>query len=725
MTRCKVNDEFQFPESIDMAPYTLNYLSQPERPVETDVFELVGVLVHSGTAESGHYYSFIRQRPSLLGVKDSWVQFNDSDVTIFDPTRIQECCFGGFDSSISVHFPKIYNAYMLFYQRRSSIRQFEAHYIHPGATNPIRLPLLPSRESHIAQANELCVRAYCAQDRSHAKFMRLLLERTKWGEWNSCSESHSSESSVIPLVLEYVQQISCRFKDLPEVSSTMRLLSDRAIQCVRCANDVLWWFPRNFNFRDTVMRNPQAAIRKTFRELLLTSLISTKKTPKEEIISLHFSRQKMSYKEHLGKVIEAFQSIWPDIHKYGRAWNDYFESLQHIASWGFYETAFLLDRGLLEKVLEIIWVDGRSDPKRLRRHYLAFVALREKGRVFSYSGLVGFLATVLEKIDFSLDQYDDDERPRHGNLLGLVQNERDLLEPTHFQGVSSPIFEWLRRIIVASSNAAAISSIVGTLAADDGVTAMHLASTLTHGLASEYIHEATSFLEPALTFSSRCRNPSLVQRVVQQSLRDIESINSQNGKEHLDYVSALLVNENMSIGWNHKKFEEIVFRNSASWAPVLLLFPDNSSHHDVAAEAENLLNQYLIQPLVETDRASAEYSTLKARGRLLSRACYQYVQKEGYIPSEGRREPLATLEPQQTSHMEAVVHTLLNMLFTENAQDEAIAEQIREAMELLKARAQTALDTLSEGWQENESLAVSESENGDVAEFGVNEQPSP
>lgn len=54
MMRNKINDEFQFPEHIDMSPFKVEYLSEQDNEVEPDIFELVGVLVHSGTAESGH-----------------------------------------------------------------------------------------------------------------------------------------------------------------------------------------------------------------------------------------------------------------------------------------------------------------------------------------------------------------------------------------------------------------------------------------------------------------------------------------------------------------------------------------------------------------------------------------------------------------------------------------------------------------------------------------------
>ncbi|KAI5276547.1 hypothetical protein KEM52_005012, partial [Ascosphaera acerosa] len=94
MSRSKINDEFRFPVRIDMAPYKSDYLNDPTKPVEPDIFELVGVLVHSGTAESGHYYSYIRERPLATDSTSEWVEFNDADVCHFNPSDIPDQCFG-------------------------------------------------------------------------------------------------------------------------------------------------------------------------------------------------------------------------------------------------------------------------------------------------------------------------------------------------------------------------------------------------------------------------------------------------------------------------------------------------------------------------------------------------------------------------------------------------------------------------------------------------------
>ena len=55
-------------------------------------YNLAGVVVHTGTADGGHYYSFIRDRYSKPG---SWYLFNDAEVKAFDPSQIAAECFGG------------------------------------------------------------------------------------------------------------------------------------------------------------------------------------------------------------------------------------------------------------------------------------------------------------------------------------------------------------------------------------------------------------------------------------------------------------------------------------------------------------------------------------------------------------------------------------------------------------------------------------------------------
>ncbi|XP_071800380.1 ubiquitin carboxyl-terminal hydrolase 24-like isoform X2 [Asterias amurensis] len=150
----KFDDYFKFPWLLDMEPYTVRGTarresqqpveSQPDASPEThkeklltqnsseDWYQLVGVIVHSGQANAGHYYSFIKDRWGTTmtnNTKGKWFKFNDVVVEDFDMSEaaVEAECFGG------NYKPKIYepsgssyssetrlrywNGYMLFYER--------------------------------------------------------------------------------------------------------------------------------------------------------------------------------------------------------------------------------------------------------------------------------------------------------------------------------------------------------------------------------------------------------------------------------------------------------------------------------------------------------------------------------------------------------------------------------------------------------------------------------
>ena len=54
-------------------------------------FKLKGVVIHSGMANSGHYYSIIHPRTSEENV---WMKFNDKIVKSFDISQLKHEAFG-------------------------------------------------------------------------------------------------------------------------------------------------------------------------------------------------------------------------------------------------------------------------------------------------------------------------------------------------------------------------------------------------------------------------------------------------------------------------------------------------------------------------------------------------------------------------------------------------------------------------------------------------------
>jgi ubiquitin carboxyl-terminal hydrolase 34 len=128
----KNNEHFAFPNTLDLKDYTYHEVMKRENrvpkekgsddedqepevkedgddqvPEEDDCFEykLVGVNVHSGTANAGHYWSYINtergmeekdsQDPTWAETEtEQWMEFNDSTVKDYKFENLKDECFG-------------------------------------------------------------------------------------------------------------------------------------------------------------------------------------------------------------------------------------------------------------------------------------------------------------------------------------------------------------------------------------------------------------------------------------------------------------------------------------------------------------------------------------------------------------------------------------------------------------------------------------------------------
>lgn len=101
-------------------------IEDDNRELET-AYELIGVTVHTGNADGGHYYCFIRDCEDQLSDKPRWYLFNDAEVKPFDDSHIGTECYGGElttksydainDRFMDFSIEKTNSAYMLFYKR--------------------------------------------------------------------------------------------------------------------------------------------------------------------------------------------------------------------------------------------------------------------------------------------------------------------------------------------------------------------------------------------------------------------------------------------------------------------------------------------------------------------------------------------------------------------------------------------------------------------------------
>lgn len=142
----KINERVAFPHEIKMDKYTDKYLERqdllkemeemnwsyddlPEDkkrvhdfqyPEEYYSYSLRGVVIHMGEANSGHYYSYIKDTKT-----NKWYEFNDTTVSQFDPNEMDEKAYGGeYGDESKQRYSRFrssgvkpYNGYMLLYER--------------------------------------------------------------------------------------------------------------------------------------------------------------------------------------------------------------------------------------------------------------------------------------------------------------------------------------------------------------------------------------------------------------------------------------------------------------------------------------------------------------------------------------------------------------------------------------------------------------------------------
>ena len=137
----KINSKFEFPNTINLRDFCVEEISKiKDQEQESDViypklddyyeYELKGINVHLGSAEGGHYISFIdverdgeNNEPKIKSsiengiIKSRWLKFNDSIVTEFNTVEIPIECYGGCVDG-NINNENYQNAYLLIYERK-------------------------------------------------------------------------------------------------------------------------------------------------------------------------------------------------------------------------------------------------------------------------------------------------------------------------------------------------------------------------------------------------------------------------------------------------------------------------------------------------------------------------------------------------------------------------------------------------------------------------------
>lgn len=409
LKRVKINEYFEFPTCINMEPYTLDYLIGKESgqidELKTDVnkdqfeYELVGVLVHTGTADSGHYYSFIKERKPFC--KDDqyerrWYQFNDSTVEIFDPKDIPKQCFGGPEcimqwdpvqqKNVTRMFSKQYNAYMLFYERRSDSQSI------PNNSNDSEdvVALVPDDiHGSIWEENISFLQDKNIFDSGYFNLMMQVLDSVKLDETPTIMVNGIEIDLIlrsIQLGTEFVLGVLSRAKENNSLPTCIDILKTRFQTHLPACQ---WFINRlinnNPNYLQQILMSCYVQdVREQIVELIIFVLktlrngnlgayglerimVDTTDNPDSSMIVDSTQAHMVHPSGIIFQLCEAMFNLLQSAHTYWRNFEQYFYLLSYISSSGVPERVYMIKRGFIGELIRLFLLDELSPLKNRKK----------------------------------------------------------------------------------------------------------------------------------------------------------------------------------------------------------------------------------------------------------------------------------------------------------------------------------------------------------------------
>ncbi|KAF8979549.1 hypothetical protein BGZ46_005284 [Entomortierella lignicola] len=415
MRRIKINDRFEFPTSLDMEPYTLDYLTRKEQaqdaaavsPTSSHItgaqenaaafqYNLVGVLVHTGTADSGHYYSYIKDRTSnaasgqfINSDGNHWYLFNDSKVEEFDSNDIPAKAFGGpefipVDSSPYMKSPtrsitKPYSAYMLFYERAERI---EAN---PQNVAPGHIPF--DIRDLVVKENTALLRDLCVFDRLYYRFIWSLFNLFRTSP-EQIEAEESSDITAEPLDylsmqygLDFFFSVLIHARDVDqELQQWTGFLSPLLRQYPKgCAK-----FVRSLASNQTLLLRvlqlcPITQVREAVIDLIFEALHGLREQDSVEyglvaVMAIETSALSLELNDDdlclcsqgspIHELIQALLQILPEARANWRNFDEYFKLIYNITQLGRAERVLMVREGYISELVEFYISDERGDSKK-------------------------------------------------------------------------------------------------------------------------------------------------------------------------------------------------------------------------------------------------------------------------------------------------------------------------------------------------------------------------
>ncbi|KAM9576324.1 ubiquitin carboxyl-terminal hydrolase 9X-like isoform 3-T3 [Trichechus inunguis] len=406
----KFNDYFEFPRELDMEPYTVTGVAKLEgdninqdsqlikqneqfesETAESTKYRLVGVLVHSGQASGGHYYSYVIQRNGRDGERNRWYKFDDGDVTeckMDDDEEMKNQCFGGeYMGEVFDHMMKRmsyrrqkrwWNAYILFYEQTDTIDQDDVliRYISKlTITRPHQIIMSSAIERSVRKQNVKFMHNRMQYSLEYFQFVKKLLTCNGIYLNPTPGQDHllpeAEEISMISIQLAARFLFTTGFHTKKIVRGPASDWYDALCILLRHSKNVRFWFAHNilFNvsnrFSEYLLECPSAEVRGAFAKLIVfIAHFSLQDGPcSSPFASSGPSSQscdKLSLSDHLLRAV--LNLLRRDVSEHGRHLQQYFNLFVMYANLGMAEKTQLLKLNVPATFMLVSLDEGPGPP---------------------------------------------------------------------------------------------------------------------------------------------------------------------------------------------------------------------------------------------------------------------------------------------------------------------------------------------------------------------------
>lgn len=636
----------------------MEHLSDGSSGAVEDVFELVGILVHSGTAESGHYYSYIKERPRSAA-RESWIEFNDDVVSPWDPSLMASSTFGGPDARSAyetngVLYDKSYSAYMLFYQRVSSLQSEQKWMASQHLSAPLRVDLPTLLKEHIVSENTLILRRHCLFDPGHALFVQNCFGRTRYvdgvgadspgaakegGEASDQAGSgHALQDLAMTMAVSHLDQVMARTRDTPCFGYFSAMVMAAVVNCPGCALALYEHFDeRHGSYRALIQRSPEQHVRAFAGEVLVRAAEKIAESL-PHVYGLKGGARGGAGHSVMEGVAMLFNHLWQYFQIHLRSWDEYFGTMLSFAKLGHAEAGLMLSQDYLVKLLRIVAADASMDLPPNYARMLNNVLRRINTRPPSYSAILALMGHLLAQLSPVLNHETIVEQPTE--RLGLrppfpwTSDEVQVVHHHPERQVASFLVE---KLVAINQAWGVTSDIVARLTSTGPQMEARIGNTLRKNMQGELSTQPMDpFLRAAGRYVECARSAENAHAVIRHVCAQARSLQITEGAAFLDFVQVALRAGGPDEEAARRKRESSMDM-VPTWAPYLLVYPDGNTRR----RAEQLLDDEVLQGGQTRARGAEDEDEDQARAARVAREvgskCLVFL-REAYVKRQAKIE---------------------------------------------------------------------------------------